>query len=1425
MAQSSQAKEVILEIGTAESEQTYSVQVQSGTVSKQIFDTCQLSSGCYTGIVNTNSDLSPFGDWHRMDITSVKQAGNSPSVYPGGGVNPSHHLYTPGASMIYAFDYNYDGNANEANIIIFQMSTSSGANPEFNGIEYSNDTPPGFTPVNNLRVDGRDRTEQGRMLYLKPKDPNEYDTNISFEILEGAEEKLAVRGPGGMSIGEYLHNNGFAAQTINELNEIGFFSRFDAYISPYVHEGNWEYDASGRVSFDSSIKTIHASYAPSPNNNVNFASIVKEKGAFGVRSTASLFDCFETWTQGYNLDITISSMTNCSVDVLTYTSSPVDDYALDYAGINQNGTDWVYETIKVTGNHIVCVPYHYNTIDTEESQNQYMAGLGGGWSTAVQVQTGGGGFLAGNIAQKRFYNNQYKFIKVNPIDDSQPYGVTFEKFELKNAGYNMRTIQVPTYINQTIKVPSYTYDFLDVFDRDKVPVALTFNSGDLKDPSKRSTGYSKTFELPASNRNQRILKSLTGIGSHRSADDISWRKARISSNGIVVFNGFARIEQSNTAQGGRYSCHILQDPSYWPELIGDSELCELTFSEHIKSYDTVVSSWSNNVDNIPYVYPAINYGEWSKDSNSTQQHHSIADFHPATYVKAIVDSIFSGIGYTIDSNFFNTEIFKKLIIPYTSGDDYNVTQGDALGEDGNYSSQASLAAEDGNFPNISATGFNINLTKKFRPVIPCQNGCANYSPGSYNSIQNGYTVPFTGRFTVHYQAQLWLKTAGIAGNGNPGRWAAWLYVNGQTVGPYNLNQPNAGDQGYAFGDNDTGGPPGFNYVGAPSVSWFEDDSNGSWQTDSFTTTLDLNQGDTVQVGFLGIHFKDLYKLEGKIRDQDFAVWPVADQAYVPPAPVSLSQALGCGVKQIDFLKGITELFNLYWTADNDSKVVSVEPYDSFYGSGKIVDWSQKVDRKGWSDRFLIDELAKTVTFKYKKDSSDSIVERYNESMNTELWSYEQTNNDLYRKENSTLGTTIFSPTFRLRNTPGDGDLTFVNSGQAPVMPCMWGGDVNWGWFNGTSRPENKTDFNIRILNWYGLSNDVGSWTLTDDNGNPQTKNVYPYAHTYNYNHNGVGALENNLSWYGIGASANTYQRGLFDRFYGRLYEKISGGAALRTCMMDLTHVDISQFDFRNIIKINQDGKTPTYWTVNKIIDFAPGKDVLTKVELIEWKYGFYLDKDGKVVGYNSSPTNYAGIGSSGSNPNGGHGVVTGTGGQNITIQDNGVYYIEPTEALPTKSNKINISNNVTTELLLSNPTLPNNMQQFSDKVIESNQYNGLSNNPAINDATHNNNITKNGIALGVGLNATANQTILGSFNQFNGDDAFQVGGGYHDSRTGDYKRVNALSVSKDGDFSVFGGEVVAEFSTKDYSITGDVYYTDQDGVKRKVYLKNRINNR
>ena len=1443
---SSQAREVVLEVGQDLGIQSVFTQVQSGTVEKTVFDTCENNQDCYQEVLNGNPNLlQNWNGWYRMECTNIQQFGNSPGVFP---VNSTANPNYTELGINYDFDPAYNNELGEANLIVFTLQKLDSSNPEFNGIEFNAQwgTTNQILNADNLRAHGRDNTEQGRMLYLVPKPTSGISTRLSFEILEGQGNKLIVRGAGDRSIGDFLtdmvQDIDEAGHTMDEINNNinNFWNKFFFYISPYVHGGNWTYGDDGNVTYSDQYETTHCSFIKSyPEGAEVFASMVQETDTFGIRSTDELFNCWDNPTDGYRVELRIENINNCVVQILTkpeaYYNTNEYQFAFEYAGaeLSSGNDEYAWSTITNNIDGAFCVPFWNNLCISEEAQNPFMAGAMDGYTTAQKVY----GATSINVNQtnylKTYYSHQYRFLRIKKIDESLPSSVTISKFFIRNSGYSFKQIDYPVYSQQETKIPRFAYHPLDIYDRDKVPLSLNFNSGDLRDPGKRSSGYSKTFELPASDRNQKALNVMTADGSNRNIPDISWKKARISSNGVIVFRGYARIEQSSTGQGGNYTCHILQDPTYWPEMIGESRLCDLNFPGHTKSFQSITGSWQKTVDDIPYVYPAINYGKWSKDTGNAGEHHSIADFHPALYVKAIVDKMFAEMEtpYTVISKFFDSAFFKRLIIPYTSNTEYIPAGANDLGEESDFSATAHKAGEDSNFPNIPATGpFNDQTRRRFRPVLPCTSGCNHYTPGSYDSIQNGYTVPFTGRYNVIYSAKVRIRHGGFLGGVDyKTKWAAWVTVNGQVVGPYAWNQPTNNGGTYEFSQVNGPGPDGLNVENPTSCMWAEDGRN--FNTNDINCFMDLQQGDKVQITMMGRAVVNAHESHCRIKQQRFEVYPIVEQAYVPPTTVNLASSMGCNVKQIDFLKGITEMFNLYWTSDNEKREIYVEPYDDFYGSGKIVDWSQKIDRKNWTDKFLIDELAKNVICQYKEDSSDDLVKILEHNVGKPLWSCTMTSEELYRKKESTIGTTIFSPTYRIFNRQnGQGDLTFVDSGQAPVMPCMWTGNpMDDGWLNNESRPDNSTGFNIRILNYGGLSSETGPWTMIDDDGNPQVLNHYPYAYTYNMQQPTTGGLENNLAWHTIGDSITGIvylpqrQRGLFDRFYGRWYEKISGGAALRTCYMDLNHVDISQFDFRDIIKLKLDGGVSTYWTVNKIVDYKPGKAELTKVELVEWKYGFEY-RGGKITKFDRGKTNYASLDTGGRHGPTNDRISTPLGGR-VYMNGDGKYLMVGKDGLDDMSTMIKTTNNLTLRNIVPEPVLKNHYTNYTQQAIETNQHNGITNMPAIPDATHQNVIDKNSIALGHGLQAATNQTVFGSFNKLNGNDTFQVGAGYKNTYGNGYERLNAISVSKEGYVSVYGGEVVADFSTKDVTITGDIYCKDDRGNVRKLYLKERIDNR
>jgi len=1480
MPNSSSQKSVVLEIGEVTGTVEQTTYSQTGTSTVQTFVGCENENCSNQNVLNYNSNFSQFNSWKDMGVEDVGWIGLE--QWFGGGSPDWNYLSLNIDSVNYSF------NANSQNALDNLMSSSSSTPimwfefkpkpgetlEEFNGAEWSTEEC-GEQCTENRVSENRQLTEQGRMLYGKPKASSGFSRSLVFEAFEGTRgswngsswnQKLLVLSCGKKDFGQFIKDNWGGSELndwdIDSIKTAAFLDNFEWTLSPYIHGGYWNYEnnairynSDGGGDDDSNDKSIHCSFKET-DEGVYYGSQMggfQNKGILGIRSAGALFNnCGEQYaTQGYKISITVDAITNCRLQILTYTdvnsqSQQVAEdwtFGLEALEINTNSNiQWVWQEITQAGQYDICVPWYIDTVYTEDA----LSGLGGGDDGCptgrARIQTGGSSY-----GLKSFATNQYKFLNVVQTGStfSGNSDLVISKLEITESGSIMAEQEIPIYTELTSSVPKYEFNYLDIYNRDQVPIALNYQSGDLTDPGKKTAGYSKTFEIPATPHNNKILKVIGGDNSVHNENAISWRDARIKTNGVVVFKGLARIEKSHKGKGNYYSCHILQDTGLWPELVGDKKLCDLAFPTHIKNYNTVVSSWTKTVDEQHYVYPAINYGKWSPgeglSSTCANEPKLISDFHPAIFVKAIVDKIFNDIDYTIESNFFNSSRFKKMIVPYTSGNNY-ADLGDLFGEDGDYSGKGERSGSV-SLPQVPATGYSIVYTgRKYYPILITSQGTsymsANYTTSSCN---NGYTAPFTGLYNFYYEAEVRQSQGG----NQSGRWACWWHVNGQGMKQNNYGSINEESSSTYYNVDD----PTYNGgEGDCNVRWFEDDSDGDYMPDSMMIEgVQLNQGDKVQIGYYGRNGSNAYGLWGNIRKQKFFVYPTPGQNFDPGGYViNTGDVLGCSVKQKDFLKGLTQMFNLYWTADDSSRKVMVEPYDDFYGSGKVVDWTKKLDNSRWTDKFLIDELAKVTRFRYKVDNADKLVERYNEWATNEtnvygeeaqLWSIDFTNEEKYRKSLTDLSGTVFSPTYEMFSNPGDETFCISTTQQAPIMPVMWSNTISFDWLSNITRPDRSYSFNIRILNYWGLSNQCGTWKLKNEDGEDIEHNTYPYAYTYNYNHsceyndaNGPGATDN-LIWYNKGGSDGTcFQRGLFDTFWNRYYEKINGGAKLRTCYMNLNPGDIAQFDFRDIIKIDLDGGNPTYWTVSKIIDYKPAADSLTKVELVEWKFelpvsgtpnSIYAPGYGNInepgatatpgPNWNDSDGNQITL-----NPNiNKDKEIPGTG---LTLNSQGqIIPNQPVNATP----KLNVTNSVTLGIYKSTGIEKSEPKQGTMEVLDSNGFSvGYNSNLPIDS-----NVTKSkGIALGKSLVAYNEQIVLGKLNEVKGSDIFQVGGGYYDKKLKKYVRRNSISVNEKGDFCVYGGEVVAEFKVGDVTICGDVYYTDSDGNKRKVYLEKRTDN-
>jgi hypothetical protein len=295
---------------------------------------------------------------------------------------------------------------------------------------------------------------------------------------------------------------------------------------------------------------------------------------------------------------------------------------------------------------------------------------------------------------------------------------------------------------------------------------------------------------------------------------------------------------------------------------------------------------------------------------------------PSIYVKKMVDLIFAQAGYRYTSNFFNSTLFKKLVIPYSAG----------------------------TIP-VNLSGSNIFAQ----------------STGNVSGANNvDFTVLFSKDTPAPYfdNAGYWVASSSIFVAPNvPTRWNVSVEFTVQTVSPTvpsvraNMSVRNLTDST----DN--------------AVITNITVRNNQKMTVVFEdVTIPANT--TSNIGF--VFTAPALGGAGTILSGATVLWTCIDN----PASigvVDMRTALPADVKQSDLLQDLQKMFNLYFMPDaQDPKLLYIEPFKDFYSSG-VVDWTQKVDEN--QEQLLTNgdpNQYKSLVFKYK-DMGDYLSKTYKSS--------------------------------------------------------------------------------------------------------------------------------------------------------------------------------------------------------------------------------------------------------------------------------------------------------------------------------------------------------------------------------------------------------------------------------------------------------------
>jgi hypothetical protein len=723
-------------------------------------------------------------------------------------------------------------------------------------------------------------------------------------------------------------------------------------------------------------------------------------------------------------------------------------------------------------------------------------------------------------------------------------------------------------------------------------IPLTKEAYDVNNPQKRLSDYSKTITIPEGKLVNQIFEHAFDVNVDYLTFNPNLKTSyQILQDGVLVIDGYCQLLAIKNVDGlVTYEIAATGKVGNLFEKIKDKYLQDLDLSalDHAWSQANVVDSWTATIGE-GYVYPMIDIGGRSRYDNWRVQ-----DFKPAIYLKQYLDAILSEAGYTYDSTFFDTTLFKSLIIPYGSGKilldnaailckEFNAER--TTNQTVQCQSIANIAnLEDSKliFDNASTGGYFNTCDTEYNATTGI------YTAGADNKISLQGLLNFDLLYTesslntTEYLNDLY---NGIYSVQDDFRAYVSCYVVLKRGSSYTIIQTLQFDVTEAAKNNALSDP-----------SSVIPDNSATFKTGE----LDLQENDEVFISVGGILYSghliigtaagafDGYLSQNNFEDFEFKV--KADSTL---GSKYLETELGLGetiitnlvvpkqIKQSDLLSSIIKRFNLYIDNDPiDENKLIIETRDDYLTNDKV-DIEQIVDR---SKDYLIKPLgaldAGRFIFTDLLDK-DSINDTYNKVYD-ETYGQQIINVDNDFITNDKTITTIFAPT----------PLYSVENNDRVISAMLFVND-NGEVVEATAK--------IRLLYWGGLLPTQKPWTLGLDLF-INNQSFYPYAGhldnpydpTFDLNWGVPKQLYYNFN-YGKVYTLNYPNTNCYNFFWKKYIDEITDkNSKILECYLALRPYDYNELSFRKNYYI--DG---SYWRLLSVVDYDVTSNQTTKCTFLK----------------------------------------------------------------------------------------------------------------------------------------------------------------------------------------------------------------------------------
>lgn len=739
--------------------------------------------------------------------------------------------------------------------------------------------------------------------------------------------------------------------------------------------------------------------------------------------------------------------------------------------------------------------------------------------------------------------------------------------------------------------------------KEDVSIPLNFNIADIREPEKRSTTWSKTVILPGTTFNNDLFSNIWNVNAViNSTGTTNFTPnfnpnlkaiAEITYNEAIQFKGICQLLNVNVTD--KYE--IEYEVAFFGELqnvyqfFNNKFLRDLDFSEYNHKYTLYNQqlSWNNTAG---FTYPMIDYGF------GINSQFKVTEMFPALFVKTIIDKMFLDAGFTYQSTFFETQLFKKLVIPYNGGSSLKLTAENVRDRTMRASRTNTLSIlNDLVAPQTHLVSFTDETTP---PNFDTGNNWYDINAGTDYQT---FVVPKSGTYTItnFIKANITHQPSTATAELNQARrmvgQMCLVKNNLTTIAgrncwmkeiPANLDI----DDSFMFTAS----------TGTTSPVTLTSGSTSLTSEGTFSVTTYLNQNDILQFKYIentgaynltqqgSVLIDSIYKSGGTLQthgvtsnfkmnflaDSYFNV-QLTDTTIQEGDDVEVNAVLPDKIKQSDFFNSIIKAFNLFVEVDkNNPNKLLIEPRPTFYSSGTTRDWSSKFDYSKETKIIPLGELNnKTYLFTYKEDTdyfNSDYKTTYNEIYGQKKY---EVLNDFLKGE--VVTELIFSPT------------PLVNTiGHDRVIPKIYTLDAN-----GTIKP---TQSNIRLLYWGGLKTTLTAWQHIATSGTTSRLD-FPYAgHLDDVNNPTIDlnfGVPNQVYYTPTRYTANN----LYNKYWRDYIEQITDkDSKIFSGYFLLNEFDIQSLDFRDLFFFENE-----YWRLNKIIDYDRVMNQPTKCEFIKLK--------------------------------------------------------------------------------------------------------------------------------------------------------------------------------------------------------------------------------